>query len=90
MPKNTFQQNQLKALDQKLEDLARDYTTIQFLDFRLFTLKDTSLYPKDWKKLSKLEKDKWTDNTQKRITEQTKGILKEVSQLSKFIKSLNK
>ena len=90
MPKNTFQQNQLKALDQKLEDLARDYTTIQFLDFRLFTLKDTSLYPKDWKKLSKLEKDKWTDNTQKRITEQTKRILKEVSQLSKFIKSLNK
>jgi len=90
MPQKTFAVRQLDVIDKKLDDLARDLTTIQFLNFRLFDIQDISLYPMDWKKLSKLEREKWMENTSKRINDQVKKIEKEIKQLNQFIKTLNK
>jgi hypothetical protein len=81
----------MNAESQKVLDLlASDHLKVSFTKYRLFTIKDKALYPKDWKKRTKPEKERWIEETQKRFDDQLKGIEKEVTQLTKYLKTLNK
>lgn len=90
MQKKTFVERQLEAVDRRIDGLATISSEPLFTLFRLTVLKDKALYPLDWKKRSKQEQERWMTETVKRLKDKLKGIDKELAQLNKFTKSLNK
>ncbi len=77
----------LEAIEIEIANLATDLVMREIVLFRI-NAKDMTLFPADWKKLSKIEQDKWLTNTKKRIADEIKTVNLKVSFWEKYAKTL--